>query len=636
MDDYTTSLIGIKLGSEYGVLHDQFLCFDPRFDIHIDKIAGKTQVKISSSQDYVEGFFGRNVVYVTGIVGKNGVGKSTTLRYLKELFIKEKRDLDEREQDIVFFKDGQTIKVYINQHSRNDIEIENFTNLGIEEIYFRDYPKVLERIKNLTTIYYSNSLEADYFEKESINYFNVSTGYLKEQTGKINHTLKSRKIRNLGGARRFRYTELKRQIEFLNAFNNMDDRPDIPFKRTGQIGIDIHVLSKKDYDKFQDNIGKGIQEKLEGVDLPSGFISEFLDRLQMTLRDFSERASFNRENTNRENLQVMFYDNLTVFLLKMVLDDTVNLKLLGNKVDRLLEIIDIFRDIRDFRESDFSRYGRLFNRLQDIFKSIELDSEEYQRKQAKPKPLPIIEKLKEIEELEMFFRKNWRDFNYEKQRIVFETSSNLFLEFFDRYYATALDLPFLTMRWPSLSAGEESLIAYFSRLFAVLSEIRSDNVLMLIDEGDLYFHPEWQRDYVYFLLEFLNSTLIPTNGIHLILTTHSPFIVSDLPKENIILLSKEEQEFGAPIVTISRPVSSTLGGNIHTLFTETFFLGESTVSTFAKKKISESIIQPIVEGGISNLVQLRQLISRVGEPVLKNILEERLAQRLNDTDNPRR
>jgi predicted ATP-binding protein involved in virulence len=631
MDDFTTSLIGIKLGSEYGVLYDQFLCFDPRFDIRIEKLSATTQVKIAFSQDYVEGFFGRNVVYVTGIVGKNGVGKSTTLRYLKELFIKEQKDLDEREQDIVFFKDGPTIKVYINQHARHDIEIENFTTLPVEEIYFRDYPKVLDRIKNLTTIYYSNSLETDYFEKESINYFNVSTGYLKEQVGKINHAVKSRKIRNLGGLKRFRYTELKRQIEFLNAFNNMANRPDIPFKRIAKIGINIHALSKKDYVKFEDSIVQSIQEKLETIDLPSGFIPEFVDRLRLTVRDFSDTANISRESTKRDNLQIIFYDNLTAFLLRIVLDDLINLKLLGNKAASLLEVIDVFREVRYFREDELARYGRLFNRLKEIFESVELDGKEFQHK-PRPKPLAITEKLKDIEELEIFFRRNWMDFNFEKHRIIFETSSNIFLEFFNQHYSTALDLPFLTVRWPSLSAGEESLIAYFSRLFAVLSEIRSENVLMLIDEGDLYFHPEWQRDYVYFLLEFLNSTLIPATGIHLILTTHSPFIVSDLPKENIILLSKEEQEFGAPTVIVNKPALSTLGGNIHTLFTETFFLGESTVSSFAKKKINESIIQPIVNGSIADVSHLRQLIARIGEPVLRNIIEERLAQRLHDTD----
>jgi len=627
MDEHKTNLIGIKIGSKYGVLNDQILCFDQRFDIRINQNTSKTVITIARREDLIEGFFGQNMIYVTGIVGKNGVGKSTTLRYLRDLFIKDKKELDEREQDIVFFKDEGVVKVYINQHARADIEIDNESGLPLEEIFYRDYPKVLDRIKNLTAIYYSNSLETDFFEKESVNYFNVSTGFLKEQIGKINQAVRSKKIRTLGGVKRFRYTELKRQVEFLRAFNELKPRPDIPFKLIDEIVVNIHALSRNDVDRLRSSLIENIERVTDDMSLPDGFIRDLLDRLSTTLREFAERIDFRYEH-GTDPLQGRFYENLTLFLLRNILQDNVLTHLLIQEHEHFIKLIDIFREGQEFLDHDNSRYGRLIDRLRALFEDLQLRATEKSEKRSK-KQLPILAKLTDIEALELYFRRHWQEFEKDKHSLTFRTYSDLFSEFFERHYSTALELPFMTMRWPSLSAGEESLIAYFSRLFAILKDIRSDNVLMLIDEGDLYFHPEWQRDYVHFLLEFLNSELIRPNGIHLILTTHSPFIISDLPRENIILLEKSEDEFGLSNVRVSRPEKRTLGGNIHTLFTETFFLGESTVSSFARQKIQDEIIAPILSSDRFDIQKVQQLIDRVGEPVLKRILEERLSKRLN-------
>ncbi|MVN91474.1 AAA family ATPase [Mucilaginibacter aquatilis] len=627
MDEHTTNLIGIKLGSKYGVLSDQILCFDQRFDIRINHNASKTFITIAQREDLIKDFFGQNIIYVTGIVGKNGVGKSTTLRYLRDLFIKDKKELDEREQDIVFFKDGGVIKVYINQYARADIEIDNETGLPLEEVYYRDYPKVLDRIKNLTTIYYSNSLETDFFEKESVNYYNVSTGFLKEQIGKINQAVRSKKIRTLGGVKRFRYTELKRQVEFLRAFNELQRRPDIPFKRIDAIAVNIHTLSRNDVDRLRSYLIENIERVTDNMSLPEGFVRDLSDRLSATLSEFGKRIEFRYEH-GTDPLQGRFYENLTLFLLRSILQDNVLIDLLIQQQEHFIQLIDIFREGQEFLDHDNSRYGRLIDNLRGLFEDLQRRATEKNEKRSK-KQLPILAKLTDIEALEVYFRRHWPEFEKDKHSLTLRTNSDLFSEFFERHYSTALDLPFMNMRWPSLSAGEESLIAYFSRLFAILKDIRSDNVLMLIDEGDLYFHPEWQRDYVHFLLEFLNSELIRPNGIHLILTTHSPFIISDLPRENIILLEKSEDDLGFSNVRVSRPEKRTLGGNIHTLFTENFFLGESTVSSFARQKIQDEIIAPILSSDRFDIRKVQQLIDRVGEPVLKRILEERLSKRLN-------
>ncbi|WP_064695538.1 AAA family ATPase [Rhizobium aegyptiacum] len=75
-----------------------------------------------------------------------------------------------------------------------------------------------------------------------------------------------------------------------------------------------------------------------------------------------------------------------------------------------------------------------------------------------------------------------------------------------------------------------------SALLALASVI--DNAsLVLIDEPELSLHPEWQVDYVNLLVK----TFARFKGCHFIVATHSPMVVSQLPKHaNIIALDQSK------------------------------------------------------------------------------------------------
>ncbi|MEM5644017.1 AAA family ATPase [Bacillus toyonensis] len=83
-------------------------------------------------------------------------------------------------------------------------------------------------------------------------------------------------------------------------------------------------------------------------------------------------------------------------------------------------------------------------------------------------------------------------------------------------------------------------LTLFSRFNTITHEV-SDNLLILIDEGDLYFHPQWQKDWLFTFINII-SYLFQKTSIQIILTTHSPFILSDLPSGNVILLKKDDNK----------------------------------------------------------------------------------------------
>jgi predicted ATP-dependent endonuclease of OLD family len=67
--------------------------------------------------------------------------------------------------------------------------------------------------------------------------------------------------------------------------------------------------------------------------------------------------------------------------------------------------------------------------------------------------------------------------------------------------------------------------------------------IILIDEPDLHLHLDWQRQYIQKLIDVFSTLpieLINPISLHFILATHSPFIISDLPAESLVLLENGE------------------------------------------------------------------------------------------------
>lgn len=111
------------------------------------------------------------------------------------------------------------------------------------------------------------------------------------------------------------------------------------------------------------------------------------------------------------------------------------------------------------------------------------------------------------------------------------------------------------------------------------SLIRYKYINTILDEVELYFHPDLQRRYVKSILDALaNLDLRNIEGINILMITHSPFILSDIPHSNILCLNNEG-------VQISR---KTFGGNIHEMLGDTFFM-ETTIGALAQKHIVDFI-----------------------------------------------
>ena len=180
-----------------------------------------------------------------------------------------------------------------------------------------------------------------------------------------------------------------------------------------------------------------------------------------------------------------------------------------------------------------------------------------------------------------------------------------------------------------MSSGEQHLVHTMqSVLYHILnvnsvhnskeSKNKYEYINIIFDEIELYFHPEYQRRFVFELLERLDSLKkgnhIPKiKGINILFCTHSPFILSDIPKQNVLFLG-EKKDF------------KTFGANITTLLANSFFM-ENLIGEFAKNKINE-VIRWITQ----DKEDILKTIKLIDEPILRNKLIEMYYEKFPDKE----
>jgi hypothetical protein len=197
----------------------------------------------------------------------------------------------------------------------------------------------------------------------------------------------------------------------------------------------------------------------------------------------------------------------------------------------------------------------------------------------------------------------------------------------------------IQMSWKGLSSGELGLLKSFANLYLAKQSIerktaqgvQRKNLLLLLDEIDLGLHPEWQRKWVSTALPIIEK-IFEDKHLQIIITSHSPIFLSDIYKENIIFLTKENEREKEKIF------EKTFGQNIYTLFKNSFFL-QDVMGEYAYNTIKDTIefltlkINPTDRSLDSNSLfnrldetkrkkTAKKIIDSVGEPIIANQLKE--------------
>lgn len=179
----------------------------------------------------------------------------------------------------------------------------------------------------------------------------------------------------------------------------------------------------------------------------------------------------------------------------------------------------------------------------------------------------------------------------------------------------------------SFSSGEkqklffQSAIIYHLRNISSIGEekIHYHSVNLVFEEIELYFHPEWQRTLIFDLVRSLRNAYVPEiKSVNMIFVTHSPYILSDIPKSNVLFLRD-----GMPVYEMQE---NTFGANINSLLKNGFFLPSLPMGEFAYRKIN-MLFEKLHSGQFDpqSLDQIYAQIMTVGEPAIRSQLMTLLA-----------
>lgn len=154
----------------------------------------------------------------------------------------------------------------------------------------------------------------------------------------------------------------------------------------------------------------------------------------------------------------------------------------------------------------------------------------------------------------------------------------------------------INIDFETLSSGEKQQIYSISSILYHLDNLNSakedklyvnrihyENVNVILEEIELYYHPELQQQFVKFLIDGLNQmNLENIKGIHVQVVTHSPYVLSDIPRTNVLALKKNEEQ---PVKGLR-----TFGANIHDMLKDSFFLQGGSMGYFAQWEVGHLVV----------------------------------------------
>lgn len=560
------------------------ISLDARYSYEVD--TENREIIITDNQNYIEGFWPRGIGSLAAIVGNNGSGKTSSL-----LSIIQALEDGNGEKDvaaIIIYKEGDTLYAYIPEDFHYGYSV-------IMDINGK-YQQATERPR-VGLFYYSG-----YFRP----YKSVDVPGEGELSGVYNAS------------------------DTWKLMKDYQDYSNVDTMSQGET-IGMHMLAMQAQD--DNRIVMMLRDKELRDLLPINAIPKYI-LVEPSVSGYW-RLKSNYQKTGREINTLVWHTFGTT------------------KEDYLAQIAyaDFFNFAVDFplaSETVISlqqEWARYYNETNDVVNSL---SKLLQRNPS------YSSYLLNLEEIILFLRKAC-SFNNNSQTLFIDLIREENKETFDEmcnYFsmpdfvvAHYFDLGYAREQSAStrLSSGELDMLKFFSRLHdaALVQPGRFSNLecpqMILVDEAENSYHPEWQRRYIQMLVEFVDALYRRVekkaidegkydnqghplaNLFQIVLTTHSPILLSDIPLMCTNYLLKKE---GSEVVQTLKDRQETFGANIYDLYKDAFFLCDGLIGEFAYRKIN-AIRQTIERSETLTDDEVRELtrqIEMIGDKVIRHYL----------------
>lgn len=587
-------------------------------------------LKIEENKNYIPNFYNidtNNISNITAVIGKNGSGKTTLLDMITKILCVG--PFGEYNFIIAFIKNNE-ICVYakeglINKKIEHDFKLITFENQNIKESICKDM------IKNTSIVFFSNIVNLRNKQINSSimknNFFNIS---IEEDINKtyiepeiefnrkyVNQKFVDQRFVDNRVNREIKNKMTERNIKFLSQNNSILKVENISlyFKCYQTLGVFTSSLDKLRYyrknnpikrsDNYIEKLNysvtrkeKEIYEEIEREILyrHCSRRRDVLDIAYFILVDKFFEELYNKINNNdiinliNNEIKKKVKRSRAIEMIYQVIGVIENIEIdkirtsYQKSIDNEDSITDIVNEFKNFLQEICKKYKQTLNNLGGIIGNHQIMVDTF-----RPYRKGKIQKGKVLHQIMPII-----SVPNEEIKTLYKilNSDNNFIEMFN-------------LEFKGLSSGQQALLNMYSSFYDVLDKIEDKkNVLVLMDEPELYFHPEWQRKYIYFIVEFFN-TYYKNKNVQIIFTSNSPYVLSDLNNSSVIMMEKEEK-------------NKTFAGNIMNLLIDNYFM-EDTIGKFAEEKIK----------GIVNRVKNKEvnsddfkIIDQIGEDVIRKNIEE--------------
>lgn len=546
--------------NHYRSFREQIISFDHRFRY----LPSEKKIICEQNIEQLPFFYGRKVYSLTCLVGKNGEGKTSITDFLHDIFFEMKEWIDRGEiemQDIVsyskFIERGNNKESY-ERYGLNTKKVEICESFGL-----RSSCKFLVVFSVGEKYYYLSNLDKDSLciDDADVEPYEKNAGGSQEQQMKF--------IRFSGKV-------------FLNGEKELADTQRVSdarkIKLTENISVDFseeetnrQLLSKKVFLETKKQIGilkEKLPERYNGYDSFIGYKKEIISNSEISERQFEAQDQSYFDALYRFVFLKPFQEGMKVLRESMEETNSVVYQKIINEINTDTHCV-LFGAVKgegthhsnSINMERIKSHVRFLLANKDLFDALHKTNYVYKAGDGTIKQLDIMDFLEQYGKAGLN--------PTECDGIFFPLSSGQYnrLAFLSKLYF------FMNAKGKELPL-QESVITPSVKARMLR---KSQTIVLTIDEGEVYFHPEWQRRFVWDLLFIINELGRNTEEgtVQIILTTNSPFMLSDIRVEDVIKLNKSDEQLD---------IGKTFGQNIHTLLKNEFFM-DSTIGEFSRETL---------------------------------------------------
>lgn len=619
-----------------GIIHQQGFNFDVKYRFSVLPSADHNtyQLVCECFPEQFDIWDTHEITGLTALVGENGVGKTSLLHslYITGLLpIKQEhrpgyaeldKKMDSINKKILIYQIDDGIIIYHNFLQGELLNKTEFISVNINELNAEERIKAMEFLEQQTVIYLSNSGYSDNFSGYSthakLNNICLTPSSLKTLSNSFYNkiTMKPQGMYVLD-----RFFELQNIIRKVKSSGDFQEICDICYYHyVTENKIQSDSLKVKRHSKFEVSF-YGTIELIRKLPDYSKIGREDYEAPNETLAELNAYVISYLQWRSRLEPKVRT-DTLCVICLNLIFEMCYvwKIQLPDQKIKDVSDCLEIIKNI-------LSQYDQDPDKKEEQLAYYKNGQAEILSLLGIIKDCPIIENLVPQ-----------HDLAYRMDRVVDSTQNTQLADNFCAcvdLFAQAKNSVVLKYihisNLKEMSSGERALQNLFSwlllppRFDRYLTErsipIRG-NILLLVDEIDLYMHPEWQRQCLKKFSDDLKLQF-PGKCIQIIVSTHSPLVLSDIPVQNTIYLVRDQN--GTQIAKRDNELQ-TFGANIHKLLDDAFFL-DNTMGAYAYaiiKEVADSLlhlVDNLENQELKNKCRpYSSIIAIIGDPLIKHKL----------------